>query len=181
MKKIVITFGLISGVIVSALGWTIASLCYWGFIDFDQAEIIGYTSMLIALSMVFFGIKSYRDNYSGGTITFFKGVQVGLLISLVSAVVYCFGSVGYTVANPGFQEVFVEKYTEHTVANMQADGASQPEIDKAKEDIVQMQKLLENPFIYFAIALIEILPVGIIVTFICAALLRRSEVLPPTA
>jgi hypothetical protein len=41
--------------------------------------------------------------------------------------------------------------------------------------------MLENPLIYFAVSLMEILPVGIIVTLISAALLRKKEILPATA
>src|SRR6266571_4222100 len=99
MKKVVITFGLISGFVIACLGWIIGWLCMVDMVSLDRTEWIGYASMLIALSMVFFGIKSYRDNYAGGKITFWKGVQIGLLISLIAGVLYFVGALSYDIAN----------------------------------------------------------------------------------
>jgi Protein of unknown function (DUF4199) len=120
MKKVVITFGLISGVIIAGLGWLIGWLCMTDRIGLDGTQFIGYASMLIALSMVFFGIKSYRDNYASGKISFWKGVQIGLLISLISGVLYWGGAFTFSIANPEFQGKFIEKYTDLTLGKMQA-------------------------------------------------------------
>ena len=87
MAKIVLIFGLISGAISAGLMWMLVSVVNKGSVNFDNAMIWGYATMVIALSLVFFGIKSYRDNH-GGRITFLKGLQVGILISLISAVCY---------------------------------------------------------------------------------------------
>src|SRR4051812_39561689 len=88
LKKIVLTFGLISGAIVAALMAITVPLCMNGHVGFDKSEIIGYSSMVLAFLMVFFGIRSYRDNVGGGTITFGKAFQIGILITLISCVVY---------------------------------------------------------------------------------------------
>jgi len=181
MKKVVLTFGLISGGIIAVLVWVVAWLCERDLIAFERMEFVGYASMLIALSMVFFGIKSYRDNYQNGTITFWKGVKVGFLISLISGVLYFAGAASYNIANPGFQARFLEKYTEFRVGKLQSQGAPQSEIDSATAEIQLMEKLFQNPLLFFAIAMVEILPVGIIVTLISAGLLRRPGVLPQEA
>lgn len=73
MTKIVLIFGLISGVIAGGLMWILMGTVNTGSIDFDNGMIWGYATMIIALSLVFFGIKSYRDNH-GGRITFVKGL-----------------------------------------------------------------------------------------------------------
>ena len=88
MKKVVLTFGLLAGLIITALVWITAALAERDAINFKRLEIVGYSSMLIALTMVFFGIKSYRDNVGSGMISFWKGVQVGVLISLISGILY---------------------------------------------------------------------------------------------
>jgi len=181
MRKVVITFGLISGFTIACFGWIIGWLCMVDMVSLDRTEWIGYASMLIALSMVFFGIKSYRDNYAGGKITFWKGIQIGLLISLIAGVMYWGGAQAFSIANPGFQAKFIQKYTEHTIGNMQAQGSSQEEIDKATANIALMQKLFQNPLLFFLVCMVEFLPVGIIVTLVSAALLRRKEVLPAAA
>ncbi|HEX3101186.1 MAG TPA: DUF4199 domain-containing protein [Pyrinomonadaceae bacterium] len=181
MKKIVLTYGLLSGVVIFVLVWLIASLCEKSVIDLDKAQLVGYGSMIIALAMVFFGIKSYRDNYGNGKITFWKGVQIGLLISLIGGLMYFLGGETYNYTHPGFQETFVAKYVDYTSSKMKASGASQEEVEKTVDDMKKTVKMLENPLIYFAVSLMEILPVGIIVTLISAALLRKKEILPATA
>ena len=87
MKKIVWTFGLISGGILAALLATTAPLCMDGKMS-DYAEIIGYTAMVLAFLLVFFAIRSYRENVGGGTITFGKAFQVGLLVCLIASTCY---------------------------------------------------------------------------------------------
>ncbi|PYS99360.1 MAG: hypothetical protein DMF63_12140 [Acidobacteria bacterium] len=178
MKKVVLTFGLLAGGVVAVLVWVVAWLCESDLIAFERMEFVGYASMLIALSMVFFGIKSYRDNYGNGKITFWKGMQVGLLISLIAGVLYFAGALSYNIVNPGFQAKFIQKYTEFSIGKLQSRNAPQAEIDSAKAEIDLMQKLFENPFLFFAIAMVEILPVGIIVSLISAGLLRKKDVLP---
>ncbi len=80
MKKTVLTFGIISGVIVTVL-MGITTL-FADRIGFDRAVIVGYTSMLIAFLLVFVGIKSYRDNIGNGQISFGRAFTVGILITL---------------------------------------------------------------------------------------------------
>jgi hypothetical protein len=178
MKKVVITFGLISGVIVAGLGWLIGWLCMTDRISLDRTQFIGYASMLIALSMVFFGIKSYRDNYANGKVSFWNGVRIGLLISLISGVLYWGGSEFFSIANPGFQAKVMQKYTDLTVGKMQAQGASQEEIEKAMANVALMESLFKNPLLFFLVCMVEYLPIGIIVSLISAALLRKKEFLP---
>jgi Protein of unknown function (DUF4199) len=68
MKKTVLTFGLIGGAILAAMMF--ATLPFMDKIGFDRGEIIGYTTMILAFLLVFFGIRSYRENVGGGQITF---------------------------------------------------------------------------------------------------------------
>src|SRR5690242_14626014 len=87
MTRIVLIFGLISGAIAAGLMWILMAVVRNGAIDFDNGMTWGYATMIVALSLVFFGVKSYRDN-NGGHITFLKGLQIGILISLISSVCY---------------------------------------------------------------------------------------------
>ena len=174
MTKIVLIFGLISGAIAGFLMWVLMSFVGNGSIDFDSGMIWGYSTMIIALSMVFFGIKSYRDN-NGGRITFLKGLQVGILISLISALCY---AATWEIYYPSVGDEFMEKYTAHELNKMKASGASDEDIEYARVEGEKFKEMYRNFFVRFAFSLIEILPVGIIVTLISAALLRKSEVLP---
>lgn len=175
MRTIVITYGLISGALI--VGFLMLSMYLWskGIINFDNGEYFGYGSMLVALSMVFFGIKSFRDNQNGRSIGFWKAAQVGILITLVASFVYAAGWETYMQLSP--QNTFIEKYTEHYIGELKEKGASEEEIEKTKTEMASMQEMYKNPLIRFGMTLLEILPVGIIVTILSAAILRKKEVL----
>ncbi len=175
MRKIVITYGLISGAIITIL--FLLSMYLWskGIINFDNGEYFGYGSMLVALSMIFFGIKSFRDNQNGKSIGFWKGAQVGILITLLSSFVYAASWEVYMQVSP--KNSFMEEYTAHYIDKLKEKGASQEEIEKTKTEMASMQEMYKNPIIRFGMTLMEILPVGIIVTLLSAAILRKKEVL----
>jgi hypothetical protein len=177
MTRIVLIFGLISGAIAAALMWIMLAAMNSGAIDLEHgsmAYVTGYASMIISLSLVFFGIKSYRDN-NGGHITFVKGLQVGILIGLISAVCYATSwEVYFRTGGSKFMQEYSQKYVEH----MRQDGATDDQIVKAQTEMAQMTELYKNFFFRFAITLAEILPVAIIVTLISAGLLRKRAVLP---
>ena len=172
MTKIVLTFGLISGVIITILMWIMLTAMSSGKVE--HGEIYGYSTMIIALSMVFFGIKSYRDNH-GGKVTFLKGLQVGILISMISALCYAASWEVYYRTSGGD---FMKQYAAQVVEKMKETGASEAEITKTQTDLTQLAEIYQNFFVRFGMTLLEILPVGILVTLISAALLRKREVLP---
>jgi len=82
MKKIVLIFGLISGAIAALMMFVTIPLM--GRIPFEYLTVLGYTTFVVCFLMVFFGIRSYRDNVAGGTITFGRAFKVGILITLLS-------------------------------------------------------------------------------------------------
>ena len=129
--------------------------------------------MIIALTLVFFGIRSYRDNH-GGRISFWKGVQVGILISLISAVIYACSWEAYYRSSG---QEFLEKYAAHYIDGLRKENKSDPDIEKARADMAQFQEAYKNILLRFPMTMLEILPVGIIVTLISAALLRKREIL----
>lgn len=177
MKKIVIVFGLISGVISGLLMWLLMGAVNSGILNFDNGMFVGYATMIIALSLVFFGIKSYRDN-NGGKISFLKGLQVGILITLISALCY---AVSWEIYYPQIGDEFIAKYTEYNLDKMKTDGAPAADIEAARVEGEQFGEMYKKLPIRFAFSIIEILPVGIIVTLLSAALLRKREILPMEA
>lgn len=178
MRKVVLTFGIIAGVIISIFLLVGMNLWEQGVLTFDTSEIVGYGSMIIALSMVFFGIKSYRDNYQNGAIKFVKGLQVGLLISVVASLIYAGVWEVYYQTNEEVRTSFMDKYAEHCVNKMRSEGASEADIDDKLKELTAMREWYKNPFLRFGMTVFELLPVGILITLISAAVLRRREVLP---
>lgn len=177
MRKIVIVYGLIAGAIITCLMLVWIYLWERGQVNLDNGEIFGYGSMLVALSMVFFGIKSYRDNKNNRSIGFWKGMQIGLLISLLASVIYAGGWETYLQVNPEFKNSFFEKYSELYIGKLKEKGAPPEEIDRVTTEMASVSELYKNPLFRFAITIMEILPVGIVVTLLSAAILRKKEVL----
>ena len=118
------------------------------------------------------------EHPAGGSIKFWKGVQVGVLISLISGILYAVGAMSYGIVSPNFEAHFMTKFTELKVGKLTEQGASQDKIDEAKKEVEMMKTLFQNPVLFFLVCQMEILPVGFIVTLISAGLLRRRELLP---
>ncbi|HEX2835454.1 MAG TPA: DUF4199 domain-containing protein [Thermoanaerobaculia bacterium] len=170
MKKVVLTFGLISAVILSAELFITMVLVSNGTLD--HSVVLGYSTMLLALLMVFFGIRSYRDNVNGGTITFWKGVQVGLLISLFACAGYV---ISWEIYYYNWGGDFIAHYTSHVLAKLRASGASDAEIAAKTVEMADFAKLYANPVINVLFTFLEVIPVGLIVTLVSAAILRRAS------
>lgn len=170
MKKIVLRFGLASGAILVTLS-AIMLPCMNGSVDFDYGEVIGYSSMVLAFLMVFFGVRSYRDNVAGGRISFGKAFQVGILICLITCAIYV---ISWEIAYFNFFPDFLDKYTAHTLARMRESGASAADIQKTTAQMATMAKYYKNPLFNSAITFMEVFPVGLIMTLVSAAILRRK-------
>mgnify|MGYP001567028496 CR=1 FL=1 len=174
MKKIVLTFGLIAGAIFTATMFGAMPLWKNGTITFENGELVGYTSMVIALSMVFFGVKSYRDNHLNGSITFGHALKAGSLIALVAALGYAISWEFYfNLVAPDF----MEKYAAFSINRAKVSGAAEAEVQKIITQMDQAKELYKNPLLRFGMTLAEVLPVGIIISLISAALLRKKNFL----
>ena len=175
MKKIVLIYGLIAGVIVGAMMMITMPLYESGTLKLDNGELLGYTTMVIALSMVFFGVKSYRDNHLKGAITFGNALKVGLLITLIAALIYGFS---WEVTRLNMKGDFMVLYGEKQMEKMKAGGATEVELMEAKKKMDDFATMYKNPIIRFGFTLMEIAPVGIIISLLSAALLRKKSFLP---
>src|SRR5215471_15505030 len=126
MKRTVLTFGLISGA-VSMLMMVVVTMPLAGKIGFDKAEILGYTTIVLSFLLVYAGVRSYRDNAGGGTITFGRAFGVGLLITLISCV--CYVAIWEALYfNLSSMHEFMDKYASYVVDQAKASGASQEAI-----------------------------------------------------
>ncbi|MBI2212699.1 MAG: DUF4199 domain-containing protein [Acidobacteria bacterium] len=171
MKNTVIKFGLISGAILVGLFAITLPLCLNGTIDFDNQEILGYSSMVLSFMMVFFGIRSFREQHGGGAISFGRAFKVGILITLVTCAVYV---ISWEIVYYNFLPDFFETYSSHTLEKMRAKGESAEAIAAMRAQLATWGELYKNPFINVAMTFMEVFPVGLIVTLVSAAILRRK-------
>jgi len=171
MKKIVLTFGLIGGAIMAAMMF--ATLPFIDKIGFDKGEIVGYSTMVLAFLLVFFGVRSYRENVGGGKITFGRAFAVGILITLIVCVCYV---VAWEILYFKFIPDFADKYASYMVEKVRTSGASQQAIDAEMAQMKSFKSMYENPFFNVAMTFVEPFPVGLIVTLISAAFLRKKTI-----
>jgi hypothetical protein len=170
MKKIVLTFGLISGGIMSAM--MLVTLPFQDAIGFDRGAIVGYTSMVLAFLLIYFGVRSYRDNIAGGTVRFGRAFAVGALIAVVASLCYvATWEVIYFKLAPDF----MTKYQAHMLEKARANGENAEAIARKKADMDKFGELYKNPAINAAITFLEPLPVALIVSLVSAGVLSRRK------
>ncbi|HKP15298.1 MAG TPA: DUF4199 domain-containing protein [Gemmatimonadaceae bacterium] len=176
MKKTVLTFGLLSGLVIS--GTLLALLPLQEQV---HSILLGYAAMLAAFLLIWFGIRSYRDNVAGGRVRFGRAFAVGALIALVSSLCY---TATWEVIYFGVGTNFVANYQAHQLAEARAKGATPAELDAKAAEMKKFAESYENPVINSAMTLMEPLPLGLLVALISAGLLsrkRRSDVDEPEA
>jgi len=169
MKKTVLTFGLIGGAVMAVMMF--ATLPFVDRIGFDKGFIIGYTTMILAFMMVFFGIRSYRENIGQGHISFGRAFAVGILITLLACVCYV---VAWEILYFNFMPDFLDKYSAYVIEKARASGASQQAIDAQVQQMKSFKAMYANPLINAAMTFTEPFPVGLLVTLISAAILRKK-------
>jgi len=140
--------------------------------NFELGEVLGYSTMIIALSTIFFAIKAFRDKHQHGMITFGKSFLIGLYITLIAGAIY---AIGWEIYYQNFASDFMTQYTTHYIEKMKSSGASELEIKQQIESMADMQELYKNPILRFGFTLMEILPVGIIISLISAAFLFKRK------
>ena len=170
MKRTVWVFGLISGALLSL--FMVITLPLTDKIGIDKGEIFGYTGMVLGFLLVYFGIRSYRDNVAQGQISFGRAFTVGILITIISSACYVITwEVIYFKVMPDFGA----KYAQHMIKAAQASGAT-PEAIQAKVQAAQeFQRMYDKPLYNMALTFIEPFPVGLLITLICAGVLRRKN------
>ena len=170
-----VSCNLIAGIVVSILmlfTTNYISHCE-GNVDYGTSMLIGYASMLIAFSLVFVGIRNYRDKYNEGVISFGKAFKIGIMIVLIASTIYV---VAWLIDYFFFIPDFIEKYSAHMLDELKASGASQIEIDKQTKEMASFVRMFKNPFFNAMMTYIEILPVGLIVTLISSLILKRKTI-----
>ncbi|MDX2121954.1 MAG: DUF4199 domain-containing protein [Gemmatimonadota bacterium] len=170
MRKIVLTFGLIAGAILSVM--MLLTIPFADRIGFDKGAIIGYSTMVLAFLMVYFGVRSYRDNVAGGSVSFGRAFSVGLLIVVIASACYVatWQFIYYRVTPD-----FMEKYSAYTLEKARSGGASEAEIAAKAEEMAKFSELYKNPLVNIGFTFLEPLPVGLVFTLVTAGALSRKR------
>lgn len=171
MKKTVLTFGLIGGLIISVLMG--GSLALADRIGTGHSMALGYTIMVASFLLIYFGIRSYRDNVLFGQISFGRAFTCGILITLITTVCYV---AMWEVLYFNFMPHFMDSYFAEQVSKVQSAGLDSATAAARVAAIRHAQQSYQNPLVNIAYTFMEPLPVGLLITLISAAVLRRKPV-----
>lgn len=175
MKKIIIIYGLIAGLIVSAvMVATTSTYCNNPNANMTEGMIYGFTAMIVAFSMAFIGIRNYRNKYNNGIISFGKAFQIGLLIVLVASTMYM---LAWEVEYNFFFSDFGDKYAVKMIQAAKAKGASATELAATTTEMNDFKVQYKNPLYRIFMTYVEILPLGIVITLISAFILKKKKAL----
>jgi Protein of unknown function (DUF4199) len=169
MKKTVLTFGLISGAISSVM--MVATVPFAHSMGFNKALIVGYTTIVLSFLLVFFGIRSYRDNVGNGQITFTKAFAVGISITMISCMFYV---ATWEILYFNFMPDFMDNYGAHTIEKLKASGASPEAVELQVQQLEKFKEQYKNPLFNSLMTFIEPFPVGLGITLLSAAVLRKK-------
>lgn len=173
MKKIVIIYGLIAGLIVSAVMVLTTSLyCNNPNGNMTEGMIYGFTAMIVAFSMAFIGIRNYRNKYNDGIISFGKAFQIGMLIVLIGSTMYV---LAWEIDYHFFFPDFGDKYAVKMIEAAKAKGETAAELAKTTVEANEFKVQYKNPLYRIFMTYVEILPLGIIITLISALILKKKK------
>jgi hypothetical protein len=169
MKKTVLTFGLIAGVIMSVL--MDGNVLLADKIGSGHSLLLGYTILVASFLLIYFGIRSYRDNALAGQISFGRAFACGILITLITTVCYV---VTWEIIYFNFIPHFMDSYWAAQIHKVQSSALDPATIATKVAEIQHSQQLYQNPFVNMAYTFMEPLPIGLIITLVSAAILRRK-------
>jgi len=170
MKKNVLVFGVISGLIVSALMLTSVYIAY-GQEEFEGNMVLGFAMMIASLSFVYVGVRNYRNKYRGGYISFWDAFKVAMGIAFVACTIYVAAwMVLFYTAMPDWMDV----YAGFVMRNAEKSGATAAELAAAKAELDFYREQYQSPFGIIWVTYMEILVVAIPVALLSAVILKRK-------
>jgi hypothetical protein len=170
MKRTILIFGLISGAISSLM--MVSTLPFLHKIGTAKGAIVGYTAIVLSFMLVFFGIRSYRENVGNGEITFGRAFFVGIGITLISCAFYV---ATWEIIYFKFMPDFMDNYGSHAIEKLRAAGATAEVIQAKINEFNQLKENYKNPVYNSALTFLEPFPVGLLITLISAGILRKKR------
>lgn len=175
MKRNILVFGTISGLIVSTFMATSMAImgCSAGGGNMTLAMVIGFASMAAAFAFIFVAIKNYRDKQNNGVVSFGKAFVMGLAVSFIASTMYV---ITWGIEFHYFLPDFMDKYSAIQIKQLETSGIAGSELQERIKGIEETSFNYKNNVVYFAIATYtEIFPVGVIMSLIGALVLKRKK------
>lgn len=172
MLKTSLIYGGIAGAIVTAFMLSVSFYAKDNYANFDKMEVWGYVSFLIAFSAYYFGMQAYKKNFPAEPFHYWHAVQLGAFMTLVTSAMYVLAWVIYF---KNIDPEFMEKYIAFELEKLTATGASAAEIQAKADEMSSMQNWYKNDLLMALMTFAEIMPLGLIVSFILAIFGKRKN------
>ena len=169
MRKNILLFGSISGLIITANMVVMSTVCN-NNPQFESNEVLGYAAMIVAFSFIFFGIKNFRDKQNNGMITFGQAFKVGFLMAVVASTMYVVVWLFYYYL---FIPGFFDQYIQHVMYEAKLKGLTEGEIAEKAKQMAEYKELYRNPLFVILISFAEVLPIATVITVISAVILKK--------
>ena len=168
MLETILKFGFIAGALMSAM--MAVTMPFHDSIG-DYGMLVGYTTMLVAFLLIYFGVRSWREK-AGGVISFGQALKIGLSITAIACCCYV---ATWEVIYFKFMPDFADKYAARQIEKVRASGAPEAAVEQQRQEMQRFKELYQNPLANVAMTFLEPLPVGLLMTLLAAGLLRRSR------
>ncbi|ACU04494.1 DUF4199 domain-containing protein [Pedobacter heparinus] len=164
MKKTVWIFGLIIGGILAANMVAMVQMVYSG--KFKGNDFVGYAALVVIFSIIFFGIRNYKNKQNAGLISFGKAFKIGTLIAFIGSTVYVVVWLFYYyLFVPDFMDVYTScVLRESTPADLPAKT----------QQMADFKEMYKNPLFVVLITYSEVFPIGLIVALISGLILKKK-------
>lgn len=166
MKKIVLIFGLVIGIILCINMILMVNLMYSNP-DFKSNDIVGYAAMVVLFSLIFFGVRNYRNKHFDGFISFGKAFKTGFLIALVGSTIYVVVWLFYYYL---FVPDFIDVYASHVLKTCSAS-----DLPTKAAEMENFKEMYNNPLFVILITYSEVLPIGIVVALVSSLILKKKK------
>lgn len=167
MRKKVITYGTIIGVILCINMIIMVNMIY-STPDFKGNDILGYAFLILVFTLVFFGIRAYRNKDLNGFISFWQAFRTGLLITLVASTIYVVVWLFYYYL---FVPDFIDVYTDHVLRQCTTEA----EIAAKTKQMTEFKEMYQKPLFVVLITFMEVFPIGLVVSLISSFILKKKK------
>lgn len=174
MKTIVLTYGLIAGVVLSAM--LLFMLLLEELIGYKNCGLVAKTTMALTLLSVFLGVKTYRAKFGQEQLHFAQAFLPGALITLLAAACYAL-----TWKLIFWNLVPHSSGRMHEIALQEAmlAGASSAEIAKMSSEMPSLlEQWYRDPFFSIPIGMLDPLLLGLVFSIAAAIWFRAGHDTP---
>ncbi|OKY27428.1 DUF4199 domain-containing protein [Thalassotalea sp. PP2-459] len=164
MKKLIMKYGLIAGVIVVCIPFIGSLVMGSDPSTYQMGEIIGYSTMIFSLLTIFLAVKEYKAQCKE-VVSFKQIFLLGIGITFIAAFMFGVYNVLYaTVIEPDFMNNYFNYYIE----NIRNSGATEEVINQQIAQLEQEKSFFMNPMVNFSVMFANVFMIGLIISIVSA-------------